>query len=302
MADRLPRTATTRLVPGSQMKTPLACLLLLTALVTQPVKADETLSPQQKAFLEKLGALDWVKGPTTVDSAGNSKLKIPEGFVYLDTKGTDKFLEMNENLSSGREVMVAPESLDWSAYLAFDDEGYVKDDETIDAAELLKTLKDGAESSNSERRKRGWPEMHVLDWAVKPEYNRNTRRLEWATLLQSGESRSANFSTKILGRRGYTSVILAASPEDLPAAEAALNRVLEGYSFNSGDTYAEWQPGDKVAEYGLAALVVGGAAALATKKGFWGVIAGFMAAAWKFVLAAAVASMAWLRKLFSRKE
>ncbi len=111
-----------------------------------------------------------------MDSAGNSKLKIPEGFVYLDTKGTDKFLEMNENLSSGREVMVAPESLDWSAYLAFDDEGYVKDDETIDAAELLKTLKDGAESSNSERRKRGWPEMHVLDWAVKPEYARNTRR------------------------------------------------------------------------------------------------------------------------------
>jgi uncharacterized membrane-anchored protein len=142
----------------------------------------------------------------------------------------------------------------------------------------------------------------VIDWAVQPAYNRGTQRLEWATLLESGESRSANFSTKILGRRGYTSVILAASPEALPEAEAALNEVLAGYTFNEGETYAEWKPGDKVAEYGLAALVVGGAAAIATKKGFWGVVAGFFAAAWKFLLAGAVAAGAWLRKHFSKKE
>lgn len=264
----------------------------------QPDAAAE--SPQQRAYMEKLRALKWVEGPTTVPIAGNSTLTVPEGYVFLDAANTDKFLELNENLSSGREVTVAPQSLEWSAYLAFDDEGYVKDDEKIDAPALLETLKSGTESSNEERRSRGWPEMHVLDWAVQPAYNSATKRLEWATLLESDGSRSANFSTKILGRRGYTTVILAASPESLPQAEAALNEVLQGYAFDAGETYAEWKPGDKVAEYGLAALVVGGAAAIATKKGFWGVIAGFLAAGWKFVAAAAVALFAGLRKKFGR--
>lgn len=260
------------------------------------------MSAEQKAYFDQLRKLQWVKGPTTVDTAGNSRLTIPEGYVFLDAKNTDKFLALNENLASGQEVMVAPESLEWSAYLSFEDEGYVKDDEKIDAPALLKTLQEGTESSNAERRSRGWPEMHLIDWAVAPAYNRETKRLEWATLLESGGSRSANFSTKILGRRGYTTVILAASPDTLTEAEAALNEVLGGYSFNSGDTYAEWRPGDKVAEYGLAALVVGGAAALATKKGLWGVIAGFLAAAWKFIAAAGIALLASLRKMFGRKQ
>lgn len=263
---------------------------------------DAPMSPAQRAYLEKLRALKWVEGPTSVAIAGNSKLEIPEGYVFLDAANTDKFLELNENLSSGREVMVAPQSLEWSAYLAFEDEGYVKDDEKIDAPALLETLKAGTESSNAERRSRGWPEMHVLDWAVQPAYNRDTKRLEWATLLESEGSRSANFSTKILGRRGYTTVILAASPESLPQAEAALNEVLQGYAFDAGETYAEWKPGDKVAEYGLAALVVGGAAAIATKKGFWGVIAGFLAAAWKYIVAAVVALFAGLRKKSGRDQ
>jgi len=47
--------------------------------------------------------------------------------------------------------------------------------------------------------------------------------------------------------------------------------------------------------------VLGGAAAIATKKGFWAILAGFFAAAWKFLIAAAIGVGAWLRKLFARK-
>ena len=36
----------------------------------------------------------------------------------------------------------------------------------------------------------------------------------------------------------------------------------------AGERYAEFRAGDRVAEYGLAALVLGGAAAVATKSGF----------------------------------
>jgi uncharacterized membrane-anchored protein len=40
---------------------------------------------------------------------------------------------------------------------------------------------------------------------------------------------------------------------------------LTSYSFQTGQTYAEYRSGDKVAKFGLAALVVGGAAVGAAK-------------------------------------
>jgi uncharacterized membrane-anchored protein len=78
--------------------------------------------------------------------------------------------------------------------------------------------------------------------------------------------------------------------------------LLNGYSFNAGESYAEYRPGDKVAEYGLAALIVGGAAAVAAKKGLFGVLATFLAAAWKFLVAAVVGALAWVRKKFGAKK
>jgi uncharacterized membrane-anchored protein len=258
-------------------------------------------NPAQQAFLNGLKALKWIEGPTTVQTAGNSELAVPEGFVFLDAKNTDKFLELNQNFGSGREVLIAPKDLHWTAYLSFSDEGYVKDDEKIDAPALLKAMKEGTEQSNQERRRRGWSELHVVDWAVPPAYNTANKRLEWATLLESEGGRNVNFSTKVLGRRGHTSVILAGDPADLPAARQQLEKVLAGYSFKQGEKYADWVPGDKVAEYGLAALVLGGAAAIATKKGFWAVLATFFAAAWKFVAAGVVALIAGIRRFFGKR-
>src|SRR5262249_48231307 len=62
--------------------------------------AGEAQTPEQKAFLEKLRALDWVKGPTTVTTDGNAKLTIPDQYVYLDARNTGKFLELQHNLGS----------------------------------------------------------------------------------------------------------------------------------------------------------------------------------------------------------
>lgn len=260
------------------------------------------LSAEQKAFIEKLRSLNWVKGPATVETDGNAKLAIPAEFVYLDARNTSKFLEMQHNLGNGREVMVAPRNLQWMAYLEFSDEGYVKDNEKIDAAALLKTLKENTEEANRERRNRGWDELHVVDWATPPVYNTTTKRLEWATILDSKEGRGVNFSTKILGRRGFTSVIMVTNPDNLSRAEGSLDQVLTGYAFNPGETYADWKSGDKVAKYGLAALIVGGVAAVAAKKGLFSVLAGFLAAGWKFIVAAVVAAGAWLKRLFARKQ
>jgi uncharacterized membrane-anchored protein len=280
------------------------CLLTLpvATLAADSAPAAEEQSAEEKAWYAELEKLEWVKGPTTVEVNGNAKLAIPEGYVYLDTRNTDRYLELNQNLAGGTEVLVAPADLSWSAYLSFDEDGYVKDDEKIDAAALLKSLQEGAEAGNEERAKRGWPALHVRDWAVPPAYNAENKRLEWATLLESEGGRSANFSTKLLGRRGHTTVILASRPEDLVVARPALEAVLSGYDFNQGERYADWVPGDKVAEYGLAALVLGGAAAIATKKGLWAVIGGFLVAKAKLIIGGLVALGAGFKKFFGGKN
>jgi uncharacterized membrane-anchored protein len=264
----------------------------------QDVESSSESSEQaaaQEAFEAKLRELKWVNGPATVQISSNSKLALPENFVFLDTTETAKFEELNQNLSSGKEVMVAPESLEWSAYFVFEDEGYVKDDEKIDADAILKALRDGTEAANEERERRGWAPLHVTGWSIPPAYNNSTKRLEWATSLESQGQAGTNFFTKVLGRRGYTSIVLVASPEGTNAAVSDLNRVLEGYTFNAGETYAEWKPGDKVAEYGLAGLIVGGAAAAAVKTGLFKGL-------WKFLAVGGVALLAFVRKLFGRKE
>lgn len=281
----------------------LASLLLLApcfAGEAAPAASSEP-SAEEKAYYKAVESLHWVSGPTTVDVPGKSKLVVPEGYVFLDRADTSKYLELNQNLPSGDEVLVAPKGLPWAAYLSFSDEGYVKDDEKIDGDALLKALQEGDKQQNEARRSRGWPELHIVGWAVPPAYNSTNKRLEWATTLESQGRRNVNFSTKVLGRRGHTSVIMVAGVDELAAARPELEKVLGGYSFNAGETYAEWVPGDKVAEYGLAALVLGGAAAIATKKGLWAVMAAFLIKGWKVALLGGAAIMAGARKFFGKK-
>ena len=262
--------------------------------------------PKVEEVRNKLRALDWVAGPKQITISGNSTLSLPEGYVYLDERNTAKFEELNENLSSGKEVLVAPKNLSWNAYLTFEDEGYVKDDDKIDAPAILKTLQEATEDANDERRRRGWAEFHIAGWSIPPAYNKDTRRLEWATLLRAQGGEAVNFFTKVLGRRGYTSIVLVSAPRDTTTAVAALNDVLKDYRFDAGETYSEWKPGDKVAEYGLAGLIVGGGVAAAVKtgllKGAWKFLVAAGAAAWKFLAAAAVAVAAAIKSFFKRKQ
>jgi uncharacterized membrane-anchored protein len=282
----------------------LVALLALTAIGA--VRAQSPDEAKTAEFRAKLRALDWVLGPREIAMGGNSSLSLPDGYVYLDAANTTKFEELNENLSGGKEVLVAPKSLRWVAYLLFEDAGYVKDTEKIDADAILKTLKDSTEASNQERKRRGWPDLHVVGWSIPPAYNATTKRLEWATLLQSQGNEGTNFFTKVLGRRGFTTVILVSSPQNSTAAVADLNRVLAGYQFKSGETYADWRPGDKVAEYGLAGLIVGGAVAAAVKtgllKGLWKFLVTAVVAMWKLIVVAAAAVVAGVKSFFKRRR
>ncbi len=258
--------------------------------------------PESQGEENPFEALDWHVGPRSELVAGKATLKTPDAeTLFLDEANSTKFLELTGNLPSPGNFVVFSKKDEWWADFSFDPIGYVKDDETIDADALLKQLKDSDEPSNEERKRLGLPALYTEGWHVPPHYDPQTKRLEWGIKLKSGGEVVLNYTVRLLGRTGVMNAVLVSSPETLDTDMLSFKQVLNGFEFNAGERYTEFKKGDRIAEYGLAALIAGGAAAVATKKGLWGVIGGFLAAAWKLVAAAVVAAGAGLRALFKRK-
>lgn len=251
-----------------------------------------------------LEELAWQVGPTDARIGDSATLSVPDGYVFLDAVDTKKLMEMMENIPTGKEYVFAPVDLSWYAVFEFNPVGYVKDNESLDADSLLDSVRRGTEQSNIERKQRGWGTLSILGWKFQPRYDSNTRLLEWAFLAKSDQDNSQiiNYNTRILGRTGVMEVVLVADPEILDNSVSAFKSAIGGYSFISGERYADYKQGDRVAEFGLAALIAGGAAAVATKKGFWAVIAAFLASAWKLIAAAIIGLIAWFASLFKSKS
>lgn len=256
-------------------------------------------APELPASLKQLSWQDKGQG----EIAGQASIKIPAGYGFLNQADTSKLLQAFGNPPSSDHFLIAPKSLDWFAVFSFEDTGYVKDDEKIDAAALLKSMQAGDAAGNKERKNLGLEALYTDGWQVTPHYDTNTKRLEWGLRLRGEDgATNVNYTSRILGRSGVMSATLVSDTESLAQNTAEFQKVLTGFNYNSGQTYAEFKNGDKVAAIGLGALILGGAAAVATKKGLWGVIAGFLAAGWKFIAAAVVALFAGFGKLFGRKK
>ncbi len=216
-----------------------------------------------------IGSLAWQRGPTEGRIGAVGSLAVPEGQVFLDAPNTRRFLELNLNPPRDNHYALAARDLSWFAVFTFDDSGYVKDDETLDPAALLKSLQASDTRANDERKRLGMPVIHTAGWHVPPHYDSATKRLEWGLRLQGDDGRPiVNYTIRLLGRRGVMRATLVSDPQSLDADIATFKASLAGYSFVPGERYAEFRAGDRVAEYGLAALVLGGAAAVATKTGF----------------------------------
>ena len=97
-------------------------------------------------------------------------------------------------------------------------------------------------------------------------------------------------------------VVLVTSPENLSTAVKELNNSLSTFKFNPGEQYLEYKEGDRIAEFGLAALIAGGAAAVATKKGLWAMLVALLIGAKKFAVAIIIALFAGIASIFRRKK
>ena len=263
-----------------------------------------TIGVAQGNQQQELQSLHWLKAPSIGKIGDKSEFKLTEDFLFLDDTDTSKFLQINGNLPQSDSYTIANGKADWFGILNFVNEGYVKDDERIDADALLAELKKKNKANNEQKRQNGLPILNLEGWYFPPRYDTENKRLEWATKLrvEKDQSITVNVVTKILGKSGYTTAVLVTNPETLDKDLVDFKRALQNFKYVSGEKYSEWKQGDRVAAYGLAALVLGGAAAVATNKGFLAVILGFLAASWKFIAIAVLGGFAWLTSLFSRKK
>jgi uncharacterized membrane-anchored protein len=251
--------------------------------------------------------IDWRRGPGTFDLGERvAQLTLDDSLVLAGREDARRLLQEMDNVPSGRELgLAAPaaEGEDWFVVFEYDPVGFVKDDEAheIDADGLLESIREATERGNERRQQAGSPGLHVVGWDLPPRYDPVTHNLTWALRARADDGHDVvNHNVRLLGRSGVMSVTLVDAPAGMARSVPRLEGLLRGFEFKRGQTYAEWRPGDKVAQYGLTALVAAGAGAAAVKLGFFAALGKFLAKGWKLVALLLAGLAGGLGKLWGR--
>lgn len=251
-----------------------------------------------------------IEGPADIPLRDQATLKLPAGYVWVPEPAASKLMRAMGNHTDSRELgLIFPQAQDqhWMVVAEYEASGYIQDDDARNwnVDDLFKSLKEGTEAANEERRKNGHPELDIIGWVEKPHYSADTHRLVWSMSARrkgaEGDApMSINYNTYALGREGYITFNLITSLSDIPQDKAHAQTLLSALNFSDGKRYADFDSStDKVAEYGLAALVGG----LAAKKlGLFAVVAAFIAKFAKVFLLGGIAVLGGLGKFLKRDK
>jgi uncharacterized membrane-anchored protein len=251
-------------------------------------------------------AVSWTRGPAKVNLGAQAELNLPEGYQFADGPTTQKLMASMGNHVSKREVgLVAPsrQDADWIMVFEYDPIGFVKDDEKdkIDKEALLESIREGTEAGNERRKELGIPGLHVTGWFEEPNYDTKSHNLVWALAARDdAKNEVVNYNMRVLGRQGVMSVTLVDAPQGLAASKREAEGLMTAFSYKAGKTYAEFRPGDKVAELGLMALVAGGAGAAAAKFGLFAWLGKLLAKGGKAIVGAVILVLAGLKNVIAR--
>lgn len=269
--------------------------------------SDKAGDESQKQAETNEPKISWESGPAKARLGDIAEINLPAGYLFADVPNTNKFLELTHNIPSGKEVgTVADPAAGWFAIFEFDRVGFVKDDEKnkLDADKLLKSIQEATEEGNKQRKERGWGTFTVTNWIEPPHYDSRNNQLSWSLVghdEKGGES--ANYMTRALGRRGVMEITLIVDPKKLAMALPRFQTVAgNNFSFTPDNKYSAFVKGDKVAEYGLSALILGGAAAVAVKTGFFKYLLKLAVVGWKFIVIGFGAFVAFIRRLFGGRK
>lgn len=302
----------------------LAALLLGAPSVAQPASSSDDASqsadaaspgadaanPRMAQAQKLVESLHFRSGETAVTGAP-AHLHLDGNFRYLDKADARKVLEQLWGNPPNDDVlgMVVPSTVPlldphaWAVVVTRTDEGHVADEDAqkTDYAQLLKDMQQAIVDHNEERRKAGYDTMQLIGWAEPPRYDAASKKLYWARefAFSDATQHTLNYDIRVLGRTGYLSLNAVAGMNDIGIVRSGMQQLLPMVDFDPGQRYADFNSHtDRVAAYGIAALVAGG---IAAKAGLFGKLIAILIAAKKLIIAAFVAIGAGLKKLFGGK-
>jgi len=286
--------------------------ILALALLTGSVaaRAQDAPDARQQEFEAAVQAAQAaaVTGPQEVALREQAVLKLPTGMQYIPQPAAGRLMRAMGNTADDSLLGLVKAAGDspWLVVARWEPSGYIKDDDakSWNVDELYTSLKDGTAEGNKHRSELGFPPLEIVGWVQKPSYDAATHRLVWSMAARAeGESeaeQSVNYNTYALGREGYMTLNLITARGDVERDKPAAHTLLDALAFKNGKRYEDFNAGtDKVAAYGLAALVAGVAA---KKLGLIAVVLAFAAKFAKVLLLAGAGAIAVVAKVFKRKS
>lgn len=268
---------------------------------------------QEKLIDSVENALKWETNSVIIAN-GIAKINLSKGFKFLNAEQSKYILHDLWGNPPKHDVlgMIFPASggpyadSSFAFIVTYEEEGFVKDDDAdkINYDDMLAEMKKGEADVNKERAKSGYEPIYVIGWAAKPYYDKNNKVLHWAKEFKFGTAdyNTLNYEVRVLGRKGVLSLNAVATMAELPLVKASIDDVLKMPGFTEGNKYSDFNSStDKVAEYGIGALVAGG---ILAKTGAFAVIGKFLLAGWKFIAIGAVAAFGAVKRFITgrRKE
>ena len=239
-------------------------------------------------------------------------LNLNSEYRYLDPKETTKLLVGWGNppeASEDTQGAVVPAEVDpfskggWAVVLTYIDDGHVddKDAREIDYQKLLSDMKSSTAEANADREKAGYGRVQLLGWAAEPRYDSTAHKLYWAKELDfGGGEHTLNYDVRVLGREGVLSMNAVAGMGQLPDIQQGMQQLLNLSEFNAGHRYDEFNGStDRLAAYGIGALVAGGVAA---KLGLFAKLFALLLAFKKVAIVAVLAAGGWFARMFKGRS
>jgi uncharacterized membrane-anchored protein len=287
-----------------------AAIALPTFAQDTPPEATEPEATEPEASAPAGPELKYQTGTITLPNKV-ATLHLGEKYRYLDPMETDKLLVAwgNESDTTTQGTIIPAEvepfsDAGWAVILTYEDDGHIDDSDAneIDYDDLLKDMKEGTDDHNSARKEAGFPAIHLVGWAENPHYDASAKKLYWAKELKvDGRPTNAlNYDVRVLGREGVLSMNAVANMDQIEQIRGDMRPLIDVAEFNEGYRYAEFNSKtDRMAEYGLGALIAAGVGA---KLGLFAKLGVFLLAMKKFIIIGLVALGAFIKRLFGKKD
>jgi uncharacterized membrane-anchored protein len=284
---------------------------MLAAALCAPARAADSAASGEQNAAQFLQSLNFQQGDIKLPG-DIATLALPPSFRYLPPADTERLLVNGWGNPPGSVTlgMIVPAGVNpleqngWGVVITYDKDGHVKDDDadSIKYDDLLKDMQEGVSEQNAARKEKGYPAMTLVGWAERPHYDKARHKLYWAKELRTDgdQQNGLNYNIRVLGREGVLVLNAVAGRDQLEAIKVEMQKVTAVTNFNPGQRYTDFNDStDKVAEYGLAALVAGGVAA---KLGFFGKLLALLLAFKKIILLGAAAFGSAIYKFFKRDQ